>query len=187
MKRSAAIPVGVALAGLVLAGCGGTGSTPKVSPAAPTTTAITGEPVPASAPAAGKPGPVNPVDFRREDEAGYYIEFRSPSGALQCTFTFAKGMADFSPPDATCVVNGRKAVPDDIKCDDKNWTGATLWQDKSGYQCNVEWKPTAAFKVLDYGQTITVDKFACTSERTGISCTEANAGFQISLDGVKLS
>jgi hypothetical protein len=186
MKRTVAMAAGIAFAGLSLIGCGGDEPGSNTPVAAPTSTSITGEPVPDSAPSAGKPGPVNPVDFRREDEVGFYVEFRSPTGALQCTYTFAKGMADFSPPDATCVVNGRTAAPDGVECDDQNWTGATLWQETSGYQCTIAWKPTANFKVLEYGQTITVDKFTCASERTGMSCTQANAGFEVSLDGVTL-
>jgi hypothetical protein len=132
---------------------------------------------------------IDPSPFRHLEDDTYYYPFRSPTGALSCSISAPapwNKWREYQPASAFCDVADRAGSDAHYACDWDDATGALLFATGAQFTCHATGASNVNARVLEYGQTLAVEGFECTSERTGITCHNGAPGFKVAREGVSL-
>lgn len=172
---------GLLLGGAVLIGCSSVGGSASPDPVDLTTaaapeTAVTSLPpdrvvTPHDPDAAVAPVDtmVNPEAYRLADLDGY--AWKSPTGNISCEFLQAPTVA------LTCSITEHQLTPA-AGCSAGQPATATISAGVVQQGCRSDVPLDGP--VLEYGDTIDLDNFACTSAEDGMSCQAGTQSFRIS-------
>ncbi|MFE1595185.1 hypothetical protein [Nocardia sp. NPDC058705] len=149
---------------------------------APGTQAPTAAPGTGSAPTDGRFTPVDASKYRID---GSY-HFQSPTGNIKC------GVLAMAPLGVGCqLIKANIITPKLPNCTDApdRKVATHLYEGKSEFWCTSQGIfigfPTdgvSGGKVLNYGESLTVNGYTCTSSTQGVRCVEGRHGFAISAD-----
>lgn len=188
-----ALPAVAAL--VLLVGCSGTPSTQQPATTTVTVTPRPDKPAvaptptsPAETPATGEPTPPEepPAQGQAAPASTTYPAFKTPSGNIECAYGFRT---------MECRIAEHKwpaaAQPDDC---DLAWFGnevsldSTAWHGICRGDVGLVADAGSGKPELPYGTSNSTGDITCTSEETGLACTnvDTGAGFTLSRDRVDL-
>ncbi|MFD3510428.1 hypothetical protein [Nocardia sp. NPDC058666] len=139
------------------------------------------------APASGAPanGGFTPVDASKFQIDGSYY-FQSPTGNIKC------GVLTMAPHGVGCQLSKTKFITPKLpNCTDApdRKVAAHLYQGKSEFLCTsqgifIGFPPggKSGGTVLNYGESLTVHGYTCSSSTQGVRCVAGGHGFAISAD-----
>jgi hypothetical protein len=108
------------------------------------------------------------------------VEFTMPSGNIGCLYTPAGGTDVYEPKDGGPELLCERIEPSYVTVILGAEGEAEVIEDPGEQGC------CGADNIFDYGNTITLEGFVCTSETTGLTCeSEAGFGFSMARSGIE--